>query len=106
MKIKHILLATAMIITVSCDDFLEPDSISTFNTEYVYSNIDDARKGINAIYTYFGQDAFRSRLSNNMTGNTDIEHATGWSSGGDRYQIWDLNALPSNRDLDIVWTYA
>src|SRR5690606_23622436 len=23
-----------------------------------------------------------------------------------RYQIWDLNALPSNRDLDIVWTYA
>jgi starch-binding outer membrane protein, SusD/RagB family len=106
MKIKHILFATAMIITVSCDDFLEPDSISTFDTEYVYSNIDDARKGINAIYTYFGQDAFRSRLSNNMTGNTDIEHATGWSSGGDRYQIWDLNALPSNRDLDIVWTYA
>lgn len=106
MKIKHILLATAMIITVSCDDFLEPDSISTFDTEYVFSNIDDARKGVNAIYSYFGQDAFRSRLSNNMTGNTDIEHASGWSSGSDRYQIWDLNALPSNRDLDIVWTYA
>jgi len=106
MKIKNILLATALIITVSCDDFLEPDSISTFDTKYVFSNVDDARKGVSAIYSYFGQDAFRSRLSNNMTGNTDIEHASGWTSNGDRYQIWDLNALPSNRDLDIVWTYA
>src|SRR5574339_199123 len=106
MKIKNILSIGALLIAVSCDDFLEPDSISTFDTKYVFSNVDDARKGVNAIYSYFGQDAFRSRLSNNMTGNTDIEHASGWTSSGDRYQIWDLNALPSNRDLDIVWTYA
>src|SRR5690606_20943257 len=33
-------------------------------------------------------------------------HQSGWSSSGDRYQIWDLNALESNRDLEIVWTYA
>lgn len=97
----------ALVVTgYSCDDFLEPDSISTFDTKYVFSNVDDARKGVSAIYSYFGQDAFRSRLSNNMTGNTDIEHASGWGSSSDRYQIWDLNALPSNRDLDIVWTYA
>ena len=106
MKIKNILLAAAMIITISCDDFLEPASISTFDTKYVFSNVDDARKGVSAIYSYFGQDAFRSRLSNNMTGNTDIEHASGWGSNSDRYQIWDLDALSSNRDLDIVWTYA
>jgi hypothetical protein len=106
MKIKNILFVGALLVTASCDDFLAPDSISTFDTKYVYSNVDDARKGVNAIYSYFGQDAFRSRLSNNMTGNTDIEHASGWGSNGDRYQIWDLNALPSNRDLDIVWTYA
>lgn len=106
MKIKNILLAAALIVSASCEDFLEPDSLSTFDTKYVFSNVDDARKGVSAIYSYFGQDAFRSRLSNNMTGNTDIEHASGWGNGGDRYQIWDLNALPSNRDLDIVWTYA
>lgn len=106
MKLKNILIASALILAVSCDDFLEPDSISTFDTRYVFSNVDDARKGVNAIYSYFGQDAFRSRLSNNMTGNTDIEHASGWTSNSDRYQIWDLNALASNRDLDIVWTYA
>jgi hypothetical protein len=106
MKIKNILMVTTVLILSACSDFLEPDSLSTFDTEYVYSNVDDARKGVNAIYSYFGQDAFRSRLSNNMAGNTDIEHQSGWSNGGDRYQIWDLNALASNKDLDIVWTYA
>lgn len=96
-----------LLLAVACsDDFMEPDSISTFDDEYIYSNVDDARKGVNAIYSYFNQDAFRSRLSNNFTGNTDIEHQSGWSSNSDRYQIWNLDALPSNRDLDIVWTYA
>jgi starch-binding outer membrane protein, SusD/RagB family len=94
------------LLATACNDFLSPESRSTFDTKYVYSNVDDARKGVNAIYANFGQDAFRSRLSNNFTGNTDIEHQSGWSSSSDRYQIWDLNALPSNRDLEIVWTYA
>jgi hypothetical protein len=106
MKIKNILMVATVLMLSACSDFLEPDSLSTFDTEYVYSNVDDARKGVNAIYSYFGQDAFRSRLSNNMTGNTDIEHQSGWGNGGDRYQIWDLNALASNKDLDIVWTFA
>lgn len=85
---------------------MEPDSLSTFDINYIYSNVDDARNGVNAIYSYFNEDAFRSRLSNNMTGNTDIEHQSGWTSQGDRYQIWNLEALPSNRDLEIVWTNA
>ena len=96
----------AVLITTACDDFLNPESRSTFDTNYVFSNVDDALKAVNAIYSYFGQDAFRSRLSNNMTGNTDIEHASGWSGSSERYQIWDLNALTSNNDLNIVWTYA
>jgi len=107
MKFKNILLAASVCsLLAACDDFLEPDSRSTFDTKYVYSNIEDARKGVNSIYSHFSQDAFRSRLSNNMAGNTDIERQSGWSSSSDRYQIWDLNALPTNRDLEIVWTYA
>ncbi|MCB0531116.1 MAG: RagB/SusD family nutrient uptake outer membrane protein [Saprospiraceae bacterium] len=90
----------------SCKDFLNPDSISTFDTNYVFSNVDDARKGVNAIYYYFGVDGFRSRLSNNMTGNTDIERSSGWTSSGDRYQIWDLNALSTNGDLRQFWNAA
>lgn len=101
-----IIAGLAVMLLPSCKDFLNPDSISTFDTNYVFSNVDDARKGVNAIYYYFGVDGFRSRLSNNMTGNTDIERQSGWTSSGDRYQIWDLNALSTNGDLRQFWNAA
>lgn len=107
MKIKNILVLLTITAFASCSsDFMEPDSISTFDNKYIYSNVDDARNGVNAAYSYFNQDAFRSRLSNNFCGNTDIEHQTGWNSEGDRHQIWNLNANANNRDLDIVWSNA
>ncbi|NJB84989.1 hypothetical protein GGR26_000734 [Lewinella marina] len=106
MPYKAILAVLAVTCLTACQDFLEPESISTFDTNYVFSNVDDARKGVNAIYAPFGEDAFRSRLSNNMTGNTDIEHQSGWTSSSDRYQIWDLQALSSNNDLRRVWNAA
>lgn len=113
MKLRYSLLikftlTVAILSTLgSCEkDFLEPESLSTFDKNFVFSNVDDARNAVNAMYAHFNQDAFRSRLSNNMTGNTDIEHSSGWTSDGDRYQIWRLDAVTSNRDLDIVWTYA
>lgn len=106
MKKNILLLAALSLIMTSCKDFLDPDSLSTFDTKYIYSNVDDARKGVNAIYEPFGQDAFRSRLSNNMTGNTDIERQSGWGASGARYEIWDLNATSSNADLKIVWNAA
>lgn len=106
MKVKHILLIFLVPVAMACEDFMNPESLSTHDTKYVYSNVDDARMGVNAIYSYFGQDAFRSRLSNNMAGNTDIEHASGWSASSDRYQIWDLNVLPNNGDVNIVWNNA
>lgn len=90
----------------SCKDFLDPVSPSTFNTTYIYANVDDARKGVNAAYVSFGTDGFRSRLSNNMAGNTDIERQSGWASTADRYQIWNLNAVPGNGDLRQFWNAA
>ncbi len=104
-NIKNILIIVLAFMMNSCSDFLEPDSLSTFDSDYVFSNADDARKATNAIYTHFSQDAFRSRLSNNMTGNTDIEHQ-GSTSTGDRYQIWRLDAQENNGDLKVVWEVA
>lgn len=109
MKLKHILaIIPILIIAYSCDDeFLEPNSISTFDLDYVYSNVDDARSGVNAVYSYFNQDAFRSRLSNNFAGITDIEigyHNGEYDNG--RREIWNLDAQDSNGDLNVVWTYA
>jgi len=109
MKLKLILaIVPLVLIAYSCDkDFLEPDSISTFDLNYIYSNVDDARSGVNAIYRSFNEDAFRSRLSNNMTGSTDIE--IGYNNGeydNGRREIWNLDATASNNDLNIVWTHA
>ena len=106
MNYKIIFGIVAALGLSSCSNFLEPDSLSTFDTNYVFSNVDDTRKGVNAIYVQFGVDGFRSRLSNNMTGNTDIEHQSGWTSSSDRYQIWDLNALSTNGDLRQFWNAA
>lgn len=108
MKLKYLLAFIPAVITSSCSkDFLEPDSISTFDLDYIYSNVDDARNGVNAVYSYFNQDAFRSRLSNNFTGITDIEigyHNGEYDNG--RREIWNIDALSSNGDLNVVWTYA
>jgi starch-binding outer membrane protein, SusD/RagB family len=99
--------ALFLLLTVSsCKDFLDPVSVSTFDTNFIYSNVDDARKGVNAIYEPFGRDGFRSRLSNNMAGNTDIERQSGWGNTGDRFTIWDLNATPTNGDLRQFWDAA
>src|SRR4030042_3359602 len=102
MKIRYIIYTMAVLIIAACEDFLDPKSLSTFDSEYIFSNAEDARKAVNAIYVHFSHDGFRSRLSNNMTGNTDIEH-NGGSSDGARYQIWRLNAQENNGDLGYVW---
>jgi starch-binding outer membrane protein, SusD/RagB family len=104
MKIKYFIYTmTVMFLFAGCDDFLAPESLSTFDSKYIFSNAEDARKAINAMYVHFSHDGFRSRLSNNMTGNTDIEHSGGTSDGA-RYQIWRLNAQENNGDLDYVWS--
>ncbi len=103
MKKKLIISLLAAMVLSSCQEFLDPESLSTFDSQYIFSNAEDARKAVNAMYVHFSHDGFRSRLSNNMTGNTDIEHSSGWTSDGARYQIWNLNAQPNNGDLGYVW---
>jgi len=99
---KIIYTLVAFLSMTACQDFLEPESLSTFDSKYIFSNAEDARKAVNSMYVHFSHDGFRSRLANNMTGNTDIEHAGG-SSDGARYQIWRLDAQPNNGDLGYVW---
>lgn len=97
-----IYIVMAVFSLTACEKFLEPESLSTFDQTYIFSNAEDARKAVNSMYVHFSHDGFRSRLSNNMTGNTDIEH-NGGSSDGARYQIWRLDAQENNGDLGYVW---
>lgn len=107
MKLRYILIMLVALMATACEDFLDPKSLSTFDKEYIFSNYEDARRAVNSIYVHFSHDGFRSRLSNNMTGNTDIEHSSGWGgSSTARYQIWDLRALENNGDLEYVWSIS
>ncbi|WP_281336186.1 RagB/SusD family nutrient uptake outer membrane protein [Flavobacterium eburneipallidum] len=90
----------------SCSDFLDPTSLSTYDTNYIFSNLEDARKATNSIYAHFGQDAFRSRLSSNMQGNTDIEANGALTNTGARYELWGLRAGEGNADTKVVWEVA
>ncbi|WNH09148.1 RagB/SusD family nutrient uptake outer membrane protein [Thalassobellus suaedae] len=109
MKSKYILGIMTMMLIASCSkDFLDPVSLSTTDKNAIYSNVDDARSAVNAIYVAFSSgDGFRSRLSNNFTGNTDIEHQSGYENqSGGRRPIWNLDATANNSDLIKVWTSA
>ena len=41
-----------------------------------------------------------------MTGKYRYRASKWWTSSGDRYQIWDLNALSTNGDLRQFWNAA
>src|SRR5690606_12620197 len=91
----------------SCQKFLETDTPSNFTQEYIYSNPDEAIKGINAAYALFNQDAFTSRLSNAFIPNTDIEvGGVGAAPENSRRDIWSLEATDGNGDIRTVWNNA
>lgn len=100
-------LAVCMLFFVSCKKVLQPDTPSSFTQEYIFSNVDDAKKAVNSVYALFNQDAFTSRVSNNFTGNTDIEVGqVGGSPDNSRRDIWSFEASPANQDLLTVWNNA
>lgn len=90
----------------SCSNFLEPTSLSTYDTKYLFSNVDDARRATNAIYTQFSTDGFTTRLSTNMQANTDIEvHGADPVSihSKTNIEIEMLDPVSSNGDLQKAW---
>jgi starch-binding outer membrane protein, SusD/RagB family len=93
--------------TTSCEDFLDTDSPSTFTEDYVFSSEADAAKAVGSIYALFNADPYTSRLSNNFSGNTDIEFG-GVSSALDnnRRDIWSFEATAGNGEVERVFNHA
>jgi hypothetical protein len=109
MKTRIIIIGLVLISTIitSCKKFLDPAAPSVYDSPYIYSNISDANKGVNAVYALFNTDAFTSRISNNFTGNNDIE-VGGVSDKPDasRRDIWSFEATSAQVDLVAVWNNA
>ena len=100
------MVAVSMLL-FSCEKFLEPDSPSSFPTEYVFGTTDDAAKAVYGVYSLFNQDAYTSRLSNNFAGNTDVEAGgVGSNTTGSRHDIWSFEATAGNSDVRVVFNNA
>jgi len=105
--LKLIAVAGTLIVLASCQKFLDTDSPSSFNQEYIFATESDASKGVYSVYALFNQDAFTSRLSNIFTGNTDVEAGgVGAKPDNSRRDIFSFEVTDANGDLRTVWNNA
>ncbi|MES2772796.1 MAG: RagB/SusD family nutrient uptake outer membrane protein [Bacteroidota bacterium] len=103
----YLIAAAVTLFSVSCKKILQPDTPSSFNQEYIFSTEVDAKKAVNSVYALFNQDAFTSRVSNNYTGNNDVEvGGVAAAPDGSRRDIWSFEATSSNSEILVVWNNA
>lgn len=108
MKLNKYILATLIGTTtlISCNDFLEVDSPSQFDTNYVFNTESDALKVLLGAYVEFNQDPFSSRMANVWAQNTDVECiAPGDKPDGSRRDVWSLQGglLENFGDIKKAW---
>lgn len=104
-SIKYISLAVVGVLGLSsCSDFLDVDSPSQQDPDFVFSNTNDATQVLNGAYALFGEDPFTSRMSCVWMQNTDVE-AYGPSAGrpntAHRSDIWALQASEDASFADV-----
>ncbi len=100
------IMLSAVLLLPSCDDLMTPESMSNFDTNYVFSNADDAKKAVLGAYALFSQDSYTSRMSAVWMQNTDVEAiAPGALPDGSRRDIWSLQAglLANFGDIKKAW---
>lgn len=107
MNSKYIILACLGVLSlVSCKNYLEVDSPSTFDKTYVFSNTTDAKKALMGAYSLFGDDAFTSRMSCVWMQNSDVEAMQPSAApDGSRRDVWSLEAkgLTGFGDIYKAW---
>jgi hypothetical protein len=93
-----------MLVLSACTKILDTNSPSDFTSALVFSNTTEAQKAVSGVYALFNQDAFTSRLSNNFTGNNDVEYGgAGSAPDNSRRDIWTFECTDANADLLTVW---
>lgn len=108
MKLNKYILMTLIggSTLTSCNDFLEVESPSQFDTNYVFNTENDALKVLLGAYVEFDQDPFSSRQANVWAQNTDVECiAPGDKPDGSRRDVWSLQAglLENFGDVKKAW---
>lgn len=108
MKIGKYILNVMLIslFLTGCNDFLDVEAPSSFDTDYVFSNKDDAKMMLMGVYQLFAVDSYTSRMSNVWMQNTDVEAiAPSANPDGTRRDVWSLQGglLTGFKDLFNAW---
>lgn len=104
--IYSIIAIAAALCSTACNEFLEVESPSQFDTNWVFSNENDALKVLLGAYEEFDQDAYSSRMGMVWAQNTDVEACEpGASPDGSRRDVWSLQAglLETFGDIKKAW---
>lgn len=111
MKMKHILVYGLLLLvgTTSCSEFLDTDTESKYEDDYVFGSAEEIDRALNGVYNYL--------LSNNTYGqayyttfclNSDVEFATNSnplrSASGNEFKAFDCT--PAANALNNTWTAA
>ena len=102
-KIIYYILAVLIILSVSCEDYLEVDSLSVSDLEYIFTNREQARNFIHSIYQPSTQEPNRFPFYFNMS--TDIEFGMvqeAYDNG--RRDLWAYDIKETNKSMESPWT--
>lgn len=108
MKIsKYIIKVMLLFLFITgCNDYLDVEAPSSFDTDYVFSNKEDAKMMLMGVYQLFAVDSYTSRMSNVWMQNTDVEvMQPGQNPDGSRRDVWSLQGglLTGFKDISNAW---
>ncbi len=112
MKAKNYLIVILITgFSFSCKDYLEQQSVSTLDSETVYSNYGYAVSAVDGILNPMGYNkSYRNRLIPWYGMNTDIEWCNNSSGTSDKYSLCTYKCTSSNSQMDASgsdpYTYA
>ena len=111
MKNSKIFLAgiLALLSLSACSEFLDVKSDSKYDEEYVFGNMEEINRALNACYTYMlDGNTYGGAYYSTFCLNSDVEYATSTSdlqsSAGTDYKQFDCT--PSGSHLEKTWQSA
>ncbi len=105
MKLRNILLAGVAVtglMTTSCNDYLDVDSPSMFEYDYVYSTTYDMNLALNGVYAKL-MSPYSSLLVNNLILNSDIDFATFTSDTYGTGNSKRFDSTAESADANNLW---
>jgi len=101
--IKYFILVSIISTIVSCDDYLETNSNSTFTEKTAFINLDFATKNVNGIYNQFTGIYMYDFILMFTKCDNDIEVLFSTSDDSGVMNMAHYSATPGNQYLKEVW---